>query len=94
MPRFIRVKNLFPAPVRSLQLLSGPLLFLLLRQLQPFAGLNAPGHALLGVALWMAVWWLTEAAERNAQTRVPLQPVAAALISLLCYFLLPLLLNV
>jgi sodium-dependent dicarboxylate transporter 2/3/5 len=72
MPRFIRVKNFFPAPVRSLQLLSGPLVFLLLRQLQPFEGLSASGHALLGVALWMAVWWLTEAVDMAATALLPL----------------------
>lgn len=44
---------------RGLALIAGPLAFLFLRTLAP-GGLEGPGAAVLAVAVWMAIWWITE----------------------------------
>ncbi len=43
----------------KLGLIGGPLAFLILRTLEP-GGLTGPSAAVLGVAAWMAIWWITE----------------------------------
>lgn len=43
----------------KLGLVGGPAAFLLLRALEP-GGLTGAGAAVLGVAAWMAIWWITE----------------------------------
>lgn len=40
-------------------LVGGPVAFLVIRALEP-GGLNGPGAAVLGVAAWMAIWWISE----------------------------------
>ena len=46
-------------PIRPIPLLAGPLAFLALRVLAP-GGLDGPQATVLGVAAWMAVWWISE----------------------------------
>ena len=44
---------------RSLSLMAGPLAFLILRLTAP-GGLDSAQATVLGVAAWMAIWWITE----------------------------------
>lgn len=44
---------------RTLALLAGPAAFLLLRVFPP-GGLEGPSAAVLAVAAWMSIWWITE----------------------------------
>lgn len=67
-----RVQNLFSVIMRRLSLLLGPAVFLMLNQWSIFSGLSENGHALLGLALWMAIWWLTEAVSIAATALLPL----------------------
>lgn len=46
--------------LRSLILISGPLLFLLLQILEKPASMPETAWDVLGVTLWMAIWWVTE----------------------------------
>ena len=48
-----------PGRLRLLPLLAGPLAFLSLRLLAP-GGLDAAQASVLGVAAWMAIWWISE----------------------------------
>ena len=66
---------------RQLALLTGPLLAILVYSLLPesAAGLNGEeiilgtaGRATAGLAIWMAVWWLTEATSIYATALLPL----------------------
>lgn len=40
-------------------LIAGPAAFIVLRLLAP-GGLSAPGATVLGIAAWMAIWWISE----------------------------------
>lgn len=44
---------------RAAALTSGPAAFILLRAIEP-GGLNGTSAAVLGVAAWMAIWWISE----------------------------------
>jgi len=44
---------------RLAALLAGPALGLIVRGIEP-GGLSGPAASVLGVAIWMAVWWITE----------------------------------
>ncbi|MEH6633820.1 MAG: hypothetical protein V7776_23780, partial [Halopseudomonas aestusnigri] len=66
---------------RQLALLAGPLLAILVYSLLPerAAGLNGTeivlgtaGRATAGLAVWMALWWLTEATSIYATALLPL----------------------
>tara|TARA_R110000868_G_scaffold193008_1_gene437631 strand:- start:11224 stop:12675 length:1452 start_codon:yes stop_codon:yes gene_type:complete len=46
---------------RRLGLLLGPLLFVLIRMLYHPEGLNDSANAVMASALWIAIWWITEA---------------------------------
>lgn len=48
-----------PAALRPFPLLAGPGAFLVLRLLAP-GGLDGPQATVLGVAAWMAIWWISE----------------------------------
>ncbi|MDH4229336.1 MAG: SLC13 family permease [Nitrospirota bacterium] len=58
--------------VRTAGLLTGPLLFLLTLVLPEASGLSAAGQRTGGVALWMAVWWITEAVPLYVTGLLPL----------------------
>jgi sodium-dependent dicarboxylate transporter 2/3/5 len=49
----------------------GPLVFLIL-MISPVGGLSPDGTRLLAVVLWMAVWWMTEAAPLAVTAMLPL----------------------
>ena len=44
---------------RAVALMAGPAAFLAIRAMEP-GGLNGPSAAVLGVAAWMAIWWISE----------------------------------
>ncbi len=50
----------------------GPLLFMALLVLPTLPGLDPPAQRVLGLALWMAAWWMTEAVPLGATSLLPL----------------------
>lgn len=66
---------------RSLILVAGPLLFLVLRLFEAPAGMNESAWAVLAVTLWMAFWWVTEAVPIAVTALLPviLFPLTGAL---------------
>ncbi len=44
---------------RTVAIIAGPVIGLSLSALEP-GGLTGAAAAVLGVALWMAIWWITE----------------------------------
>lgn len=50
----------------------GPISFLLIYFFVQSEGLNPEGHAMLGLASWMAIWWITEAIPIAATAILPL----------------------
>ena len=57
---------------RSIALILGPLLFVLVTYLNPFEGLSEQGHAVLGTTLWVALWWVVEAIPIAATALLPI----------------------
>ena len=57
---------------RSIALILGPLLFVLVTYLNPFEGLSEQGHAVLGTTLWIALWWVVEAIPIAATALLPI----------------------
>mgnify|MGYP005687636271 CR=1 FL=1 len=47
--------------VRQVGLLAGLIFFLITLQLEPPEGLSSDGWLVLIIAIWMAIWWMTEA---------------------------------
>ena len=74
-----------PTPVyntpQKIGLIIGPLLFLLTMLFFEPNGLSNQGQAVLGVTLWMAVWWMTEAMPIPVTALLPiiLFPLTGAL---------------
>ena len=58
-------------PPRTLAKIAGPALFLLVLLTAP-AGLSPAATRVLGLALWMGVWWVTEAAPLAATSLLPI----------------------
>lgn len=56
---------------KKIGLITGPLLFLALRAL-PFTIISEPADAVIAVAVWMVVWWLTEAVSITVTALLPL----------------------
>ncbi|MDJ0646366.1 MAG: DASS family sodium-coupled anion symporter [Flavobacteriaceae bacterium] len=56
---------------RKIGLVLGPLLFLLTINL-PFELVSENGDAVIGVALWMVTWWITEAVSISVTALLPL----------------------
>jgi sodium-dependent dicarboxylate transporter 2/3/5 len=52
--------------------IAGPLAFLLLYFLVPTTGLPEEGKMMLGLTLWMAIWWITEAVPIAGTALLPL----------------------
>ncbi len=63
------VRGLFT--FRNVGLVLGPALFVLFLLL-PISGLTTPAKAVLGLAVWMAIWWFTEAIPIAATSLMPL----------------------
>jgi len=59
------------SPVKRIGLLLGPLLCLLVYNL-PFELLNPSADKVIAVALWMIVWWITEAVSISVTALIPL----------------------
>jgi sodium-dependent dicarboxylate transporter 2/3/5 len=51
---------------------AGPLVFLLLYLFVPTSGLPEEGKLMLGLTLWMAIWWITEAVPIAGTALLPL----------------------
>lgn len=69
------------SPAQKLGLFLGPALFLLTLLFFAPDGLSYEGRAVLGVTLWVAVWWITEAIPIPATSLLPLVlfPITGAL---------------
>ena len=55
----------------KLGLILGPILFLLLINL-PFELVSIKGNLVIAVALWMVIWWITEAVSISVTALLPL----------------------
>jgi sodium-dependent dicarboxylate transporter 2/3/5 len=51
---------------------AGPLAFILLYFFVPTSGLPEEGKIMLGLTLWMAIWWITEAVPIAGTALLPL----------------------
>jgi solute carrier family 13 (sodium-dependent dicarboxylate transporter), member 2/3/5 len=60
-----------PSLKRILPLLAGPLLFVLVTYFDPF-GLSAKQALVLAIAVWMIIWWVTEALPMPVVALMPL----------------------
>jgi sodium-dependent dicarboxylate transporter 2/3/5 len=58
--------------LKSIGLILGPLLFGLIQQLHVAGGLEPQAWSVLGVAVWMVTWWITEAAPMAATALLPI----------------------
>jgi sodium-dependent dicarboxylate transporter 2/3/5 len=58
--------------LKWLQLLVGPLLFVLLGYLLPFHEMSSNSRLTLGIVAWMAFWWITEVVAIEATALLPL----------------------
>ena len=56
---------------KKVGLILGPLLFLLILNL-PFDIVSPKGDAVLAVAVWMVLWWITEAVSISVTALLPL----------------------
>lgn len=59
-------------PKKALPLLLGPLSFIILMLLDKPAGIPESAYAMLGVTLWIAIWWITEAVPIAVTALLPL----------------------
>jgi sodium-dependent dicarboxylate transporter 2/3/5 len=58
--------------MKYLSLIMGPLAFILIYQLQPDGALAPEAWQVLAVALWMMIWWMTEAVPLPVTALLPL----------------------
>ena len=57
---------------KKIGLILGPLLFILIRYLVSFDGLQDEGNAVLASSVWIAVWWITEALPISVTALLPI----------------------
>lgn len=57
---------------RKLGLISGPLLFFIFTNLPNFIPENESANIVIAVALWMVIWWITEAVSISVTALLPL----------------------
>ena len=57
---------------RKLGLISGPLLFFIFENLPNFIPENESANSVIAVALWMVIWWITEAVSISVTALLPL----------------------
>uniref|UniRef100_UPI0025CCCF52 SLC13 family permease n=1 Tax=Algoriphagus sp. TaxID=1872435 RepID=UPI0025CCCF52 len=58
--------------IKSLGLYLGPIAFVLINFLVVFTDLNPSAQSMLGLAAWMAIWWISEALPIAATAFLPL----------------------
>ncbi|MAQ75636.1 MAG: anion transporter [Aquimarina sp.] len=58
--------------LKTLGLITGPVLFVVILLFAKPSGLSASGIATLAIATWIAVWWITEAIPISATALLPL----------------------
>jgi sodium-dependent dicarboxylate transporter 2/3/5 len=61
-----------PVSIKRIGLIGGPLLSLLCYHLLPLHYSTEVGRATLGMMVWMAAWWLTEAVEIEVTALLPI----------------------
>ena len=66
---------------KNISLFVGPLLFLLIHFFVHPEGLSEQGRSVMGITLWIAIWWVTEAIpiEMTALLPIILFPLSGAL---------------
>lgn len=57
---------------KNIFLLMGPLAFLILQSFEPPEGLSESAFSMLGITLWMAIWWVTEAIPIGVTALLPI----------------------
>jgi len=57
---------------KSIFLISGPLLFIILQYFDPPVGMPASAYSLLSITLWMALWWVTESVPISVTALLPI----------------------
>jgi len=60
------------APSQKTGLLLAPVVFLILIFIPELPGLNAESQRVIAVAMWMLIWWLTEATDLAVTALLPL----------------------
>lgn len=58
--------------LKSIGLILGPVLFVVIHQMQVLGGLDPKAWSVLGVAVWMVTWWITEATPMAAAALLPI----------------------
>ncbi|WP_026302591.1 DASS family sodium-coupled anion symporter [Psychroflexus tropicus] len=58
--------------LRFLLRLIGPIVFVMFQLLEPPASLGDEGFTLIGITLWMAIWWITEAVPIAVTALLPI----------------------
>src|SRR5690606_40081042 len=59
-------------PKKYFPLILGPVVFLILQGLEPPMGMSESAFSMLGITLWMAIWWVTEAIPIGVTALLPI----------------------
>jgi sodium-dependent dicarboxylate transporter 2/3/5 len=58
--------------MKNIPLISGPLIFAIFISINPFNGLNATDMAVLGLLLWMVIWWVKQVIAIHITALLPI----------------------